>query len=107
MSEVGDLLGLVGPASFIVGLVVFALLSERLGAVTKRPPLYRWFFISIVLVSLGLAFRVTASGPSANLNDQSALIYDLLIVAGLLLAVIVAWSYWGWLLREQEQEHPK
>lgn len=92
------LLGLIGPASIIVALVVLALLSERLGAVTKRAPIYRWFFVSVALIGISIVARLIA--PDA-LDYRAALLYDIPLAVGLTLAVVIAWRYWSWLLSER------
>ena len=92
------LLGLIGPASMIVALIVLALLSQRLGAVTKRAPIYRWFFVSAVLIGFSIVARLFA--PDA-LDYRAALLYDVPLALGLTLAVVIAWRYWSWLLSER------
>jgi hypothetical protein len=96
------LLGLCGPASIIVALIVLAALSQRLGAVTKRTPLYRWFFVSVVLIGVSVMSRLVNVGASdaAGRDVLVAILDDLSLAIGLSLAVIVAWRYWSWLLSE-------
>ncbi len=98
------LFSLVGPVSIVVALVVLASLSRRLGAVTRRPPLYRWFFVGAALVALSIILRLVRLDSSGRLDTQAALFYDVPLVIGLLIAVIVAWRYWGWLLYEQDAD---
>ncbi|MCC7450480.1 MAG: hypothetical protein IT324_23885 [Anaerolineae bacterium] len=92
------LFGLIGPASMIVALIVLALLSQRLGAVTKRAPIYRWFYVSVVLIAVSIVGRLFA--PDA-LDYRAALLYDVPLALGLTLAVVIAWRYWSWLLSER------
>lgn len=98
------LLSFVGPASIILALVVMASLSRRLGEVTRRPPLYRWFFVGAALVGLSMVLRLVKLDSSGQLGTQAALFYDVPLVGGLLISVIVAWRYWGWLLYEQDAD---
>ncbi len=100
------LLGLCGPASIIVALIVLALLSQRLGAVTKRPPLYRWLFVSVVLVGISVISRLVNLGTAESLDHGSAVVMldDITLALGLTLAVIVAWRYWSWLLSERGKD---
>ncbi len=93
-----SLLGLFGPASIIVALVVIALLSQRLGAVTKRAPIYRWFFVSVALIAAGIVWRLFDLNMAYDF--QTAMFYDIPLAVGLVIAVIVAWRYWSWLLSE-------
>jgi hypothetical protein len=98
------LLSLIGPASIALALVVLASFSRRLGEVTKRPPLYRWFLVGAALVSLSIVLRLFTLDPAGRLSAQVALLYDVPLVMGLLVSVIVAWRYWGWLLYEQDAD---
>jgi len=103
MDAILSLLGLVGPAAMIVALIVIALLTQRLGAVTKRTPLYRWFFLSAALVSVGIVWRIFGLiVPDMPMRDtDGVLFYDLPLALGLVIAVVVAWRYWSWLLSER------
>lgn len=76
-------------------LWLLAALSRRLGAVTKQPPLYRLFYVSMALISLGALWQIGA--PS---HGQQNLIANAMIVIGLLIALFAAWHYWSWLLYE-------
>lgn len=76
-------------------LWLLAALSRRLGAVTKQPPLYRLFHVSMALISFGALWQIGA--PSDMQQNLSA---DAIIVIGLLIALFAAWRYWSWLLYE-------
>jgi dipeptide/tripeptide permease len=95
-------LGICGPVAIMITLVIMALLSQRLGAVTKRPPLYRWFYVGVALIGISVIMRLTelsASGSPGH-DYTATVLHDALIAAGLSLAVVVAWRYWSWLLHE-------
>ncbi|MEP7284875.1 MAG: hypothetical protein ABI947_03805 [Chloroflexota bacterium] len=96
-------LSLFGPVSIIIALLVLALLSQRLGAVTRHSPLYRWFYVSVALVAISLGWRLLGmiAPEQFNHDAQSALVYDAPLAVGLLIAVVVAWRYWSWLLSER------
>jgi hypothetical protein len=98
-------LSLCGPVSIGIALVVLALLSQRLGAVTKRPPLYRWYFLSVAIIGVAIILRiVNLSAPDIDYDNMTTLLYDVALVIGLSLAVIIAWRYWGWLLSERGKD---
>lgn len=117
MTTLVSLGGSLGLAAIAYTLVVVGLLSNRLGAVLKMPPYYRWFYVGAGLVSLALvtylvyvslaadpALRVApqAQGASATAGQAVALLllYHLPLAFGLTVGVAVAWRYWSWLLRE-------
>ena len=103
MNNMLALLALLSPASVIVALLVIAQLSQRLGAVTKRPPIYRWFYISIVMVVVAILSRAGALLWPVALEATTALLYDMLIMVALVISLVVAWRYWSWLLSERGQ----
>ncbi len=103
MSNLLALLALIGPASMIVALLVMAQLSQRLGAVTKRPPIYRWFYASIALLIIGILGRAGALLWPGVLEDTATLLYDTLVTIALVISLVVAWRYWSWLLSERGQ----
>ena len=83
------LFSFVGPASIVIVLVVLASLSRRLGAVTRRPPLYRWFFVGAALVGLSMALRLIGANSAGWLNSQAALLYDVPLVVGCVSLAII------------------
>lgn len=99
MNNILALLSLLGPISVIVALVVIAQLSQRLGAVTKRPPIYRWFYVSVALVAVSIVERLITFVAPDSFNTP--LLYDLPFAAALVIAVVIAWRYWSWLLSER------
>ncbi len=103
MDSILAFLGLLGPASVIVALIVIAQLSQRLGAVTKRPSIYRWYYVSVALVALSVVERLIALIVPNAFN--TALLYDIPFAAALVIAVVVAWRYWSWLLSERGKGH--
>src|SRR5579863_3431575 len=94
-------LGLAGPLSLIVASLVIALLSQRLGSITKQVRAYRWFFVAVGVMTLAIITQLWAPDPVNNV------IYPLLMAFGLTIAVAAAWYYWGWLLSENKNhQHP-
>lgn len=86
-------LGLIGPLSLLLALLVIALLSQRLGMITKRTRYYRWFFVAIGLMLIALA---------TQLETANGLVYSLLMAVALTIGAAIAWHYWGWLLHERQ-----
>ena len=98
MQPIISILSLLGPISLIIAQVVMGLLSKRLGEVTKRPPLYRWFYVGAGLVGASIVLQLTDVLFQAG--SAVVILYDLVFTLGLALSIIVAWKYWGWLLSE-------
>src|SRR5258708_12938907 len=96
MDNILAFLGLIGPASVIVALMVIAQLSQRLGAVTKRPSIYRWYYVSVVLVALSVVERLVAL--IAPNPFSTPLLYNVPFTARLVLAVVIAWPYFSCVL---------
>lgn len=105
--NLGSFLSLSAPLAMVVLLIVLALFSKRLGAVTRRPPVYRWFFLSVVIIVVAILLRVVATFNDGALGSQRALVYDIPLIVGLLIAVITTWRYWGWLLGERGVERSR
>jgi|SRR5579859_3928128 len=100
MSGLEAVLGLAGPMSLIVALLVIALLSQRLGTITKQMRSYRWLFVAIGLATVSVLTRVWLQGP------VDAPIYTLLMAVALTIGAGVAWMYWGWLFHERQHNAP-
>lgn len=92
------LLGGLGPASVAVALAILGLLSQRLGAVTKTPPYYRWFYVAAGLVTTGMVFRLLTLG---NRTVDLEMAYALTFALGVSIGVAAAWKYWSWLFGER------
>ncbi len=98
--------GLIGMAAMAVALVVLALLSKRLGSVTRSPRYYRILYLSTGLVIISLLGRIfnLLRGADLHLLRDDPLwvtIYVGLPALALTLAVITGWRYWSWLLAER------
>ncbi len=104
MPNLLTLLGLAGPIAMIIALLVMALLSQRLGAVTKRRRAYRWFFVAVGLITAGILARLLALGGTPSALAEATLLYTVSVTIALTLAVSAAWRYWGWLLSERGKE---
>lgn len=99
------LLGLLGPLSFAVALVVLGALSRRLGAQTHARRHYLGFYLAAALM------LVSAAAQAVDLLDglprpPGDLLW-LLLTEGLpavavTIGVALAWRYWSWLLAERD-----
>jgi hypothetical protein len=101
-------------ASAAVGylLYILAVLSRKLGAVTKAKPYYRWLYASIVIVIVTtviewiiLSVRTTPqNGPEIIASEWFHLIGRTIpLLVAVVIALVVALRYWVWLFREPDR----
>ena len=99
-------------AAVVYLLYIFAILSRKLGAVTKMKPLYRWLYIAIALIAISFVSRWLMLTPytlpgsvpgmmSSEWFEMLGSTVPLLVAAVLALTVVL--RYWGWLFREHDR----
>ena len=88
-------LALAGPLSLIVASLVIALLSQRLGMITKQVRAYRWLFVGIGVMVVGIITAMRAP-------YLYGMVYPLTMACGLTIVLGAALYYWGWLFSERE-----
>jgi len=103
--NISALIGLLGPFSITVALMVMALLSRRLGKQTKAKPYYIGFLAAALLMLISIAARlldivVRLEPPDPNL--LWVLLKDGLPAVAITIGVVFAWRYWSWLLAERD-----
>ena len=103
---------LIGLGGVIFIIHILAVLSRRLGAVTKMKPYYQRFYIAIGLVTVALVAKwfilmvepVPEVAPAWLLSDWFYFAgFVIPLLAGTGLAVMVALRYWSWLFRESDR----
>ena len=104
------LLSPMGTISVMFLFFILARLSEKLGAVTRLPPFYRWFwvgtgFLAIALISQLLRITAVLTGQTSYplLNDPAFYLvtYHLPLAIGVSIGLAVTWRYWSWLPTER------
>lgn len=101
------LFGLLGMTSICMLLLVMALLSRRLGTVTKAAPYYRGFYLAAIFVAIGVGARIihlqseVAQIEELHQNIKWVLLYNGAPTLGVTIGLVVAWRYWSWLLAER------
>jgi hypothetical protein len=104
------LLSPMGTISIIFLFFILARLSEKLGAVTRMPAHYRWFwvgngFLGAALISKLLRITVSLTERTSHLllNDPVfyLITYYVPMAIGVTIGLIVTWRYWSWLLTER------
>ncbi|MBI3915215.1 MAG: hypothetical protein HY327_13645 [Chloroflexi bacterium] len=102
------MLSLLGVGAFLSTYFVLARLSRRLGDVLKMKPYYRGYYLSAALAALALtsdfiSLRVHVPVGTEYLfpTDAQFLLWTFYLPLALsaIVALIVTWRYWGWLLR--------
>jgi hypothetical protein len=111
MIIVSAIVGSVGLISIIYALIILAQFGRKLGAVTKMQPLYKGYYVAVVLIGVALIIRfVRASvfwAPFATipplLNNPLFYLffYHLPFAIGMSLSMGITWHYWHWLLKER------
>lgn len=100
-----DWWSLLGPLGMIMALVALALISRRLGHVTRMRPYYLGGFIAAGLMLASLITRIALMLPGAavfiHAHPALAFAYVGLPAVAMTLGVFVAWRYWSWLLAER------
>jgi hypothetical protein len=112
MEVLTSVLGSTGLLALIYAFYILAHLSRRYGQVIKLPRYYRGFYFSIGLVCLALVSHLMKDslinagqqGP-ALLNDDwfYLLTYYSPMAVAVAIGLGVAWRYWAWLLKEQQE----
>jgi hypothetical protein len=104
------LAGCLGEAALLYAMLILLRLSRKLGEVTKMPPYYRGYYVSVGLISVALLARMLSASVLLSPSDTipgwllspwfSVVLHHLMLAAGLTVALPITWKYWGWLLRE-------
>lgn len=103
-------LGVLGLIAVIYLVYIFAILSQRLGAVTKMPPYFRGFYVAMAFLSISTLARVMRSNlalsPQSGIGLLNAPLFNLAVyhapfVIAIVISVGVAWRYWSWLFKEK------
>jgi hypothetical protein len=111
MAAFFTLLSPLGTISIIFLFFILARLSEKLGAITRMPPYYRWFwvgigFLGIALISQFLQISVSLTKQTSYQWLDSSLFYlvtyYLPMAVGVTIGLAITWRYWSWLLTERD-----
>jgi len=93
-------------------LYIFAILSRKLGAVTKMKPYYRWLYAALALVLVALVCKwIVLTGQAMPQTTPGWILsewfylwgHTVPLVVAVVVALITVLRYWGWLFREHER----
>jgi hypothetical protein len=91
---------------------ILANLSKRYGEVIRLPPYYRGFYAGIALICVSFFGHLIQDSviiapdqaPSLLTNDAFYLLtYYLPLALAVTVGLGVAWRYWSWIWREQQE----
>ncbi len=104
--------GTLGTLSVAILFYILAKLSERLGSVERMSPLYRYYYVALILWVFGyitqlLVAQISStpeSFPHWSLSPLFLLFaYSLPLAIGATIGLIVTWHYWSWLVTESRK----
>lgn len=109
MSPDLTLLGSLGTLSVIYLFYILAKLSQRLGAVEKMYPYYRYYYVANLFIIIGTISHVVIA--RAALSSQGfpiwlvsswfiLLAHYFPMAIGVTIGLFVTWRYWSWLITE-------
>ncbi len=105
------LLSPVGTFAILFLFFILARLSEKLGAVTRMAAHYRWFWVGIGFLGIGLISQLvrislSLTGQTSHWWLNSPLFYLIThhfpMAIGITIGLAVTWRYWSWLLTERD-----
>ena len=105
-------LGSLSLLAVIYTFFILANLSRRYGQVIRLPPYYRGFYVAMGFVCLAFLSHLIQDtviiapqeAPSLLTNKWFYLLtYYLPLAVAVTLAIGVAWRYWSWILKEQQE----
>jgi len=104
------ILGTFGTLSIIILFYIMAKLSERFGSVIKMPPIYRYFYVVILILLVSYMTNLLVVRTIIAPEDSPVwlaapwfllLAYHLPMAIGVTIGLIVTWRYWSWLITER------
>lgn len=108
MSVFMALLGSVGLVSLIYVSFLLAVVDEKLGAMTKMKPYFRWLYVAAFFLCIAFLIRLLRTSvfwapqqapPLLNSSAFYFATYYIPLGVGMTIVLMVTVKYWGWLLR--------
>jgi energy-converting hydrogenase Eha subunit A len=95
---------MIGVGALCITVLVLRHLSQRLAIVTRQRSRHQWYVVSAAVMISSLLARLLAALEIAMVGAYWALIHDVLLVIGLMIAVRTSVYYWGWLFGERGRQ---
>jgi hypothetical protein len=105
------LLGSLGTLSLVVLFYILAKLSERFGSVIRMRPIYRYYYVGLILMLIGYATHLGAAQAISTPEVVPAWLragwflligHHLPLATGMTIGLMITWRYWSWLVTEQD-----
>jgi len=104
-------LAALGLVALMYAVYILANLSRRFGFILKMPPYYRGFYMAMGLMGVALVSHLlrastilAESAPYPFAEDWFYLLtYYLPLAISVSVCLGIAWRYWSWLLKEQDE----
>jgi hypothetical protein len=103
--DIAALLGLLGPLSIAITLIILGLISRRLGEQGNAKPFYLGFFGGAARLAISIAAQLLdllLNFPHSDNDVLWVILENGLPALAITLGVIFAWRYWSWLLAERD-----
>jgi len=105
------LMGTLGTLSLVVLFYILAKLSERFGSVIRMRPLYRYYYVGLILMMIGYVTHLGAAQAISTPEVVPAwlragwflfIAHHLPLAIGVTIGLMITWRYWSWLVTEQD-----
>ena len=105
-------LGSLSLLALIHTFYIMGNLSRRYGQVIRLPPLYRGYYIGMMLICIAFISHLMRDsvilapdqGPRLLSSETFyVLAYYLPLALAVTVAIAVSWRYWSWILKEQHE----
>ena len=106
------LLGSAGLLSLVYISFFLITVNQKLGAMTKMKPYYRWLYAAAFFLTLALLIRLLRTSVFWAPQEAPPLLtsqlfylatYYIPVFVGMTIMLMVTIKYWGWLLQSPDQ----
>lgn len=113
MSPDLTLLGSLGTLAVIYLFYILAKLSQRLGAVEKMYPYYRYYYVANLFIIVGTVSHVIIARAALSPQDFPSWLlapwfilvaHYLPLTIGVTIGLLVTWRYWSWIITEYTRQ---
>lgn len=108
MTVLMALLGSAGLAALIYAVSFLVNVNQRIGAMTKMKPFYRWLYLAAFCLTVAFLIRLLRTSvfwapqeapPLLTSNLFYLATYHVPLAVGMTIILMVTIKYWGWLIK--------